>query len=146
MYKKYCIVSNTKFIHRDIKPINITFSFNGPSLEKAIKNLTFDFEFTNDFFRHVRFYEIYFNEKDQPLRGHCLGKSDDNFECPNGWIDFNDHLQKVQYCNFFLKNNNKNYYFNSNGELFESLLKWAKIAAEQLIKMYIVDLLEYGEE
>lgn len=146
MNKKYCIIANTNYIRRDIKPINIKFSFCGNTLEKAIRNFEFDFEFTHDFFRHVQFYEIYFNDKNQPISGHCLGKEKDDFNCPNGWIDFNEHFTKINFCNFFLMKQNNEKFFQSNGELFESLLKWAKESANYLIKEYIIDMLEYGEE
>jgi len=146
MNKKYIIVSNTYYIHRDIKPINIKYAFCGSALNHAIHNLDFEYEFTHDFFRHIRFYEIYFNDKNQPISGHLLGKEEDDFECPNGWIDFNNHLEKVHYNYFFLKKDDNEKFFNSNAELFEKLLEWAKKAAKQIIKNDIIDALEYGED
>ena len=145
MYKRYIVVANTNYIHRDIKPINISYDFCGENLEKATKHLDFEYEFTYDFFQHIRFYEIYFNDKNQPISGHLLGKEEDDFECPNGWIDLGSHLEKVHYNIFFLKKSSNEKFFNSNAELFEKLLEWAKKTAEAIIKNWIIDSIEYGE-
>ena len=67
MNKKYCVVSNTYYINEYVRPYNIKYAFCGKSLEDAVSNLDFDFEFTQDFFKHIHFYEVVFNEKEQPI-------------------------------------------------------------------------------
>lgn len=145
MTKKYFVCSDTNFIENYIRPVNVNFSYSGNSLEDPAHNLTFDYEFTEDFFKHAFFYEIYFNEKRHPVKLHLLGNNSEEIEFPNGWMDFSRYIAEVNRNHFFVKNDDRDYWFCGNGELFSKLLEWAHEAAKQQTKQKIIDLLEYGE-
>lgn len=150
MIKKYFVCSDTNYIENYIRPINVNFNYSGNSREDPAYNLTFNYEFTEDFFKHVFFYEIYFNEKRNPIKLypiklHLLGNNSEEIEFSNGWNDFSRYITKANCNHFFLKNNDGDYWFCGNDELFSKLLEWAHEAAEQQIKQKIIDFLEYGE-
>lgn len=145
MSKKIFACANTYYLGQFVKPTNIKYTFCGTTLEDATYNLDFDFEFSEEFFQHVRFYEVYFNEKNQPIQISLLGKESDNHNFPNGWNDFTIYMSRINYDKFFLRNNEDEYWFDDNGALFEHLLKWAKETARENIKVCLVDTIEYEE-
>lgn len=144
MNKKYCIVSDTYFIKDYVHPYNIRYTFSGNSLDHPESKLDFDFEFTQDFFKHIRFYEVTFNEKDQPIYLNYLKDNRDNIELPNGWLSLNDYFVGVNYKYIFFKPRDQ--WYNSNTDLFRALLKWGKEVSRQAILESIVDDVENQED
>lgn len=140
MNKKYFVCANTCRISEFVEPTNIKYTFCGNSLKDPVSNLDFDYNLTEGFFRHIRFYEIFFNEKKQPVRIHCLGKEEDDCEFPNTWLDFSEHMVDINYNVFFLKDK----WFDSNSELLIKLMDWAKGVAEQQVRLAIIDSIEEG--
>lgn len=136
MNKKYCVVSNTYYINKYVCPYNIKYAFCGKSLEDAVSNLDFDFKFTQDFFNHIRFYEVIFNEKEQPVYLNCLKNNKDNIELPNGWISLNEYFSKN---NFHFSLFTTEEWYDSNVDLLKALLKWGKEVAKEAIQEKIVD-------
>lgn len=143
--KKYFVCANTHYIKDYIEPINFKYTFSGKSFKNITENFVYDFNFTKGFFQHICFYEIFFNEDGRPTHVHCLGNEDDDFETPNGWYDFHGHMEKVNYHNFFLKDEDGEYWFDDNFKLYERMWKWGKEITKEIIKEKIVDLLTYGE-
>lgn len=137
MNKKYCVVSNTYYINEYVCPYNIKYAFCGKSLEDAVSNLDFDFEFTQDFFKHIRFYEVVFNEKEQPIHLSYLKNDKDNIDLPNGWLSLNEYFDKINFHFSLFKKENQ--WYDSNVDLLKALLKWGKEVAKEAVQEKIVD-------
>lgn len=144
MTKKYCIVSDTYYIKNYIRPFNIKYNFYGVSLDHPQVNLDFEIKFTDEFFKHIRFYEVFFNKKGQPISVFHLGKEEHSDDLPNGWLSLNEFFEKSNY-HFSLFNSTDQWYDN-NSELYIALLKWGKEVAEQRIRESIVDSIENEED
>ena len=140
MTKRYCVLSDTYFIKNYVHPYNIRYTFCGKSLEHPQMNLDFDFEFTEEFFRHIRFYEVIFNEKEQPVHLRYLASEKDNHNLPNGWLDLNDYFDKINYHFSLFKREDQ--WYDSNEELLRALLKWGREVAEQLVRETIIEAIE----
>ena len=143
MSKKYCLLSNTYFIKGCVHPYNIRYAFCGNSLEHPESNLDFDFEFTEEFFRHIRFYEVVFNDKEQPIFLTCLENDKENLELPNGWLSLNAYFAKINY--HFSCFEQEDQWYDSTVDLFAALLKWGREVAEQRIRESIIDSIENKE-
>lgn len=144
MNKKYCIVSDTYYIKNYIRPFNIKYNFYGASLDHPQMNLDFEIEFTDEFFKHIRFYEVFFNKKGQPISVFHLGKEEHSDDLPNGWLSLNEFFEKSNY-HFSLFNSTDQWY-DDNSELYIALLRWGKEVAEQRIRESIVDSVENEED
>ena len=144
MNKKYCIVSDTHYIKNYIRPFNIKYNFYGSSLEDITSNLDFDFEFTEEFFRHIRFYEVLFNDKEQPTYLRYLKNSKDSYSLANGWLSLNEHFDKINFHFSLFKKEDQ--WYESNADLLKALLKWGKEIAEQRIRESIIDSIENKED
>jgi hypothetical protein len=139
--KKYFVAADSYYMKDYIEVKNIRYAFCSKSLKDApVSNLNFDSNFSNEFFKHICFYEIYFNEKEQPVRLHNLTKQEDDIEFANGWLDYNDYIYNNEYNKWFIfKGSEKGVYFDSNSELFEAMLDWKREQAIYYIKDRIID-------
>lgn len=144
MIKKYCVLSDTYFIKNYIRPYNIKYAFCGNSLEYLESNLDFEFEFTEEFFRHIRFYEVIFNDKEQPILLTHLKNSGEVLEVPNGWLSLNEYFTKINYHFSLFKKEDQ--WYNSTVDLFSALLKWGREVAEQCVREIIIDSIENKED
>lgn len=140
MNKKYCVLSNTYFIKGCVHPYNIRYAFCGNSLEYPESNLDFEFEFTEEFFRHIRFYEVIFNDKEQPIFLTHLENNGEVLEVPNGWLSLNEYFDKINYHFSLFKKEDQ--WYDSTIDLFAALLKWGREIAEQRIRETIIDSVE----
>lgn len=144
MNKKYCVVSDTYFIKGCVRPYNIQYTFCGDSLDHPHSKLDFEFEFTEDFFRHIRFYEVTFNEKELPVSLHPLKSDEESIDLPNGWLSLNGYFDKINYHFSLFKIHEQ--WYESNIELWKALLQWGREVAEQRIRETIIDSIENKEE
>lgn len=147
MIKKYIVLTNSFFIKNYIQITNIRYTYVAKSLNDApTSNLDYDYDFTEEFFRHIRFYEISFNDNGQPVKLHCLSGEQQDVDFPNGWIDCNHYIQDNEYNHWFVHNNTEEgYYFESNDKLFEAILKWAKEEADYFVRDRIITSIEDKE-
>lgn len=140
MRKKYFAVANTYNIKQHLGVKNIQYSFSAKSLNHAPKcQISYKPDYDAGFFQHIRFYEIIFNNKEQPIRLHALGVVDDDAFFELGWFDYTEHMSKINFKNFFLINNKNECYFNSAEEMYEALHNWVMAVAEEKVRERIID-------
>lgn len=147
MKKKYIVLANTSYMKEHLEITNIRYAFVSKNLGDApTSNLNYDVDFTDTFYRHIRFYEVTFNDKGQPVKLHCLGGYQDDVEFPNGWIDFSEYLLDAEYYRWFVHNNaEEGYYFDSNEELYKRLLEWSHESADYLVRNRLIESIENEE-
>ena len=147
MNKKYFAASNTYYMKNFIDITDVKYIYSMKSLnDPGYSKLYYNYELTGEFFKHVHFYELYFNDKGSPVKLHWLSEIKDDVEFPNGWIDFNNYLSEIEYNKWFVYNcPEKGIYFDSNEELYKAILRWAKDQVERQIKDKIVDSVENEE-
>lgn len=138
MEKKYfvCADMDSMELRGFIQPTNIMQLTAQASLDEE-SNVTYynDYKIDNDLFNHIRFYEIYFDENGQPVKLHYLKSKGDEVECPNGWVDYLTHMEKIGYNNWFVFNN-RDAYFSDNIELGVAFFQWAKNISDIKIRKY----------
>ena len=145
MRKKYFAVANTYNIKQHLGVKNIQYSFSEKTLNHAPKcQFSYNLDYESGFFQHIRFYEIFFNNKEQPIRLHALGVVDDVlFDL--GWFDYTEHMSEINFKNFFLTNNKNECYFNSVEEMYEALHYWVMTVAEEKVRERIIDAIRAEE-
>ena len=144
MNRRYCVVSDTYFIKNCVHPYNIRYTYCGSSLEDVTSNLNFDFEFTEEFFRHIRFYEVLFNDKEQPTYLRYLKNTKDSYSLANGWLSLNEYFDKINFHFSLFKKEDQ--WYDSNTDLLKAMLSWGREVAEQRIRESIIDSIENEED
>ena len=148
MNRKYFAVANTYNIEQFLEVKNIQYTFSAKSLNHA-PTCHFKCEPTYEvaLFRHLRFYEIFFNSKGQPIRLHALGVVDDDVLFELGWFEYSEHMSKIGFKNYFLINEKNEHYFNSADEMYTAFHNWGIAVADKKVRERIIDAIteEEGE-
>ena len=148
MNRKYFAVADTYNIKECLGVKNIEYTFSAKSLNHAPKcRFNCEPDYDVDFFRHIRFYEIFFNSKGNPVRLHALGVIEDDVYFEIDWLEYSEHMSKIGFKNYFLKNNRGDNYFDSAEEMYRTLNKWGWDVTKEKVRERIIDAIteEEGE-
>lgn len=141
---KFYIASNTFYLRELINVKNIRFAYISidPKRQRSTNNLDFDVELAPDFYNHIRYYRVEFDD-DWPVAIYEVGG--------NKLVEFNKNSNKNEFLQYkntmeynkeFLKSN----LYDSIGDAGIALQQWIRMTAEDKAKTYIVDFLEYNED
>lgn len=137
MEKKYFVCADTVSIKDYVRPVGIMFNKILVSFdEEPLVTYTSNYEFMPEFFEHVRFYELYFNDRGIPIKLHHLDGQKEDKEFPNGWVDYTSYMEGLPHNQRFLYNEMDSY-FGTNSELYCALIEWGKTIANKKISNYM---------
>lgn len=144
MESKFYIASNTFYLRELINVKNIRFAYISidPKRQRSTNNLDFDVELASDFYNHIRYYRVEFDD-DWPIAIYEVGGNKlAEFNKNSDKNEFLQYRNTMEYNKEFLKFN----LYDSVGDAGIALQQWIRMTAEDKAKRYIVDFLESNED
>lgn len=144
MENKYFAASNTFLLKEHVHVKNVRFAYISidPVRQEPTTNLDFDVELGPDFYSHVRYYRVEF-ENDWPVAIYKItGEKLAEFNKDSNKNEFLQYNETMEFNKKFLKP----VFYNGLINLCIAVQKWARETAKEIAKTYIVDHLEYGNE